>query len=50
MLRGGALPSADVYNRLSEYDISKRTAENAKSRIGILCAKKGAAWYWSLPY
>jgi hypothetical protein len=50
MLRGGEMPSAEVYNRLAEYDISKRTAENAKSKIGIVAVKKGAAWVWKLPY
>lgn len=44
MLRGGELPSTEVYSRLAEYHISKRTAENAKSKIGIMAAKKGAAW------
>ena len=50
MLRSGTLPSAEVYSRLAEYDISKRTAENAKSRIGILAEKIGAAWHWKMPY
>jgi hypothetical protein len=50
MLRSGEMPSADVYSRLAEYDISKRTAENAKSRIGIVSEKKGAAWIWKLSY
>jgi RecA-family ATPase len=50
MLRSGETPSAEVYSHLAEYDISKRTAENAKSKIGVVSVKKGAAWIWKLPY
>lgn len=50
MLRSGETPSAEVYSRLAEYGISKRTAENAKGKIGVLSVKKGAAWIWKLPY
>jgi arginase family enzyme len=50
MLRGGEVASAEVYRRLADYDISKRTAENAKSRIGVVSIKQGAAWTWKLPY
>jgi hypothetical protein len=50
MLRGNEVPSAEVYSRLAEYDISKRTAENAKGKIGVVSVKKGAAWIWKLPY
>jgi energy-coupling factor transporter ATP-binding protein EcfA2 len=49
MLRDGEVPGAEVYSRLAEYGISKRTAENAKGRIGVVSAKKGAAWIWKLP-
>ncbi len=50
MLRGGEMPSTEVYNRLSQYDISKRTAENAKSRTGVVSTKSGVSWFWKLPY
>jgi RecA-family ATPase len=44
------VPIAEVYSRLAEYGISKRTAENAKGKIGVLSEKKGTAWIWKLPY
>ncbi len=50
MLRDGELPSAEVYSRLAKHGISKRTAENAKGKIGVLSVKKGAGWKWKLPY
>ena len=50
MLRIGEIPSTEIYSRLAEYGISKRTAENAKGRIGVVCEKKGASWFWKLPY
>jgi len=48
MLRDGEIPTSEVYNRLSEHGIGRRTAENAKQSSGVRSVKKGAAWYWSL--
>ena len=50
LLKKGEMPSMEIYNRLAEYGISKRTAENAKSKIGIVSTKKSTAWTWKLPY
>jgi hypothetical protein len=50
LLKNGEMQSNDVYKRLEEHGISKRTAENAKSRIGVVSSKKGSAWTWKLPY
>jgi len=50
ILREGEKPCAEIYKRLKEHDISRRTAENAKSKIGIAAVRKGAAWIWRLPY
>ncbi len=50
ILKDGDVPSAEVYRRLAEYGISKRTAENAKSRVGVVAVKQGAAWIWRMPY
>lgn len=49
MLRDGIVPCTDVYARLSEHGIGRRTAENAKQSAGVRAFKKGAAWYWALP-
>jgi len=50
MLKDGEMPCANVYRRLEEYGIKRRTAENAKSKVGVLATKKGAAWVWRLPF
>jgi len=48
LLREGPMPCAEIYARLAEHDISKRTAENAKQAAGVRSVKKGAAWQWAL--
>lgn len=47
MLRDNDMPCNEIYNRLSEHNISRRTAENAKQLVGVRSYKKGANWYWS---
>jgi hypothetical protein len=49
MLRGGEMPCTEIYARLSEHGIARRTAENAKQSVGVKAFKKGSAWYWTLP-
>lgn len=48
MLRDNDLPCGEIYDRLAEHGISRRTVENAKRTAGILSYKRGAVWYWSL--
>jgi RecA-family ATPase len=48
MLREGEKPCNEIYTRLAEYGIGRRTAENAKQAAGIKAFRKGAAWYWTL--
>lgn len=48
MLRDGDVPCKEVYARLKEHDISKRTAETAKEEARVYSYKNGAAWYWTL--
>ena len=48
MLRDGEKPCNEVYARLSEHGIGRRTAENAKQTAGVKAIKKGAAWYWAV--
>ncbi|HCA30124.1 MAG TPA: hypothetical protein DEP23_11425 [Ruminococcaceae bacterium] len=48
MLRDGEKPCNEVYARLSEHGIGRRTAENAKQTAGVKAFKKGAAWYWAV--
>lgn len=47
MLRDNDMPCNEIYNRLAEHNISRRTAENAKQLVGVRSYKKGANWYWS---
>jgi len=48
MLRDNDLPCGEVYKRLAEHNISRRTAENAKQAAGVHSYKNGAIWCWSL--
>ena len=48
MLRDGEMPCTEIYSRLSEHGIGKRTAENAKQTAGVRAFKKGAAWHWAI--
>lgn len=48
MLRDGEKPCNEIYARLSEHGIGRRTAENAKQTAGVKAFKKGAAWYWAV--
>ena len=50
LLKDGEKPSVEIYSRLAEHNISKRTVENAKSKIGVLSIRKGLTWSWKLPY
>ena len=47
MLREKDLPCNEIYNRLAEHNISRRTAENAKKSAGVRSYKIGLNWYWS---
>jgi hypothetical protein len=48
MLRNGDMPCNEIYKRLSEHGISRRTAENAKHTAEVRAYKNGAVWFWSL--
>lgn len=48
-LAEGELPSSEVFTRLEAQGIGRRTAENAKARLGVCATRKATAWYWSLP-
>ncbi len=48
MLRDGEKPCNEIYARLSEHGIGRRTAENAKQTAGVKAFKKGVAWYWAV--
>lgn len=47
MLRDNDMPCNEIYNRLADHNISRRTAENAKQLVGVRSYKKGTNWYWS---
>lgn len=48
MLRDGEMPCTEIYSRLAEHGIGRRTAENAKKAAGVRAFKEGAAWQWKL--
>ena len=50
LLKNGEMTSNEIYNRLAEHNIIKRTAENAKIKIGVISTKKSSSWTWKLPY
>lgn len=49
LLSEGGKPQQEVMKVMRQYDISKRTAENAKAELGIMSIKVGSAWLWRLP-
>ncbi|MDR2712564.1 MAG: hypothetical protein LBB91_05560 [Clostridiales bacterium] len=48
MLRNGEMPCSEIYSRLAEHGIGRRTAENTKKAAGARAFKVGAAWQWTL--
>lgn len=40
--------SREIYIRLSDEGISRRTAENTKKELGIRSYRKMRQWYWSM--
>jgi len=48
MLHDGEKPCAEIYTRLSEHGIGRRTAENAKQSAGVQAFRRGSAWFWAI--
>jgi putative DNA primase/helicase len=49
-LSDGPKPSAEVFKAGKELkDLKPRTIERAKAEVGVVSAKDGKAWCWSLP-
>jgi AAA domain-containing protein len=49
-LSDGPKPSAEVFKAGKELkDLKPRTIERAKAEVGVISAKDGKAWSWSLP-
>ena len=48
MLRDSDMPCNEIYSRLSEHGIGRRTAENAKQTAGVRSYRKDGAWHWTL--
>jgi hypothetical protein len=38
----------EIYMRMSDEGISRRTAENTKKELGIRSYRKMRQWYWSM--
>jgi hypothetical protein len=49
LLNEGPVPADKALAHLKEARISKRTAERAKARMGILSRSEGDHWLWELP-
>lgn len=48
LLSEGDMRSREIYIRLSDEGISRRTAENTKRELGIRSYRRKRQWYWSL--
>ena len=48
LLSEGDMRSREIYIRLSDEGISRRTAENTKKELGIRSYRKMRQWYWSM--
>lgn len=47
-LSDGDMRSREIYMRMSDEGISRRTAENTKKEFGIRSYRKMGQWYWSI--
>lgn len=48
LLSDGDMRSREIYMRMSDEGISRRTAENTKKELGIRSYRKMRQWYWSI--
>lgn len=48
LLSENDMRSREIYMRLSDEGISRRTAENTKKELGIRSYRKMRQWYWSI--
>ena len=48
LLSEGDMRSREIYMRMSDEGISRRTAENTKKELGIRSYRKMRQWYWSI--
>lgn len=49
LLSEGDMRAKEIYMRMSDEGISRKTAENTKAELGIRSYRKTRQWYWSLP-
>lgn len=50
LLSDGDMRAREIYMRMKDEGISRRTAENTKKELGIRSYRKMRQWYWSIPY
>ena len=48
LLSEGDMRSREIYMRMSDEGISRRTAENTKKELGIRSYRKMRQWFWSI--
>ena len=48
LLSEGDMRSREIYMRMRDEGISRRTAENTKKELGIRSYRKMRQWYWSI--
>ena len=48
LLSEGDMRAREIYMRMSDEGISRRTAENTKKELGIRSYRKMRQWYWSI--
>ena len=49
LLENGKLPQNEIMEIMKEENISKRTIDEVKKKIGIKSLKISDKWYWELP-
>lgn len=48
LLSDGDMRAREIYMRMKDEGISRRTAENTKKELGIRSYRKMRQWYWSI--
>ena len=49
VLEEGDVSSADIVHKLKLMDVSERTIQSAKKKLGVKSYRQNGAWYWRLP-
>jgi hypothetical protein len=48
ILENGEMSCTKIYEQFCDIDVSKRTVDSAKKKLGIISLKRTDGWHWSL--